>query len=137
MTDDIRFADVVEGVRATISAYTQALDDGRVDDVVATFLPDGTIELPGMGTHTGTDQLVAAYTGWRPRKPQRHLILNTVVTDWTATTASATSDLVFILLGSGGWSIQLVGRYHDVLHCTDGTWRFAHRRAEFVTPEAR
>ena len=52
-----RHADVVEGVRAAIAAYTHALDDGRTDDVVATFCPDGVIEIPGMGTHAGHDAL--------------------------------------------------------------------------------
>ena len=51
------YAEVVEGVRATIAAYTQALDDGRTDDVVATFCPDGVCDIPGMGTHRGHDAL--------------------------------------------------------------------------------
>ncbi len=37
----------------TIAAYTQALDDGRTDDVVGHVLPDGVCEIPGMGTHVG------------------------------------------------------------------------------------
>ncbi len=57
----MRYADVVEGIRATIAAYTHALDDGRTDDVVATFCPDGVVDIPGMGTHVGHDALRAAY----------------------------------------------------------------------------
>ncbi|HVC69299.1 MAG TPA: hypothetical protein VNC61_03445 [Acidimicrobiales bacterium] len=34
------FAEVAEEVRAVRAVYTQALD-GRTDDVVATFCPDG------------------------------------------------------------------------------------------------
>ena len=131
---DRTFADVAEGVRATIAEYTHALDDGRVDDVVATFCADGVIDLPGMGSHEGHDALRAAYTKWAPRRPQRHLVVNTHVTDWNDHQASATSDMIFLLMGEeGGWSVQLVGRYHDVLHHDDGTWRFHHRRAEFVS----
>ena len=44
------YADVAEGIRATLAAYAHALDDGRTDDVVATFCPDGAVEIPGMGT---------------------------------------------------------------------------------------
>ena len=135
MSDTLTFADVAEAVRATIAAYTHALDDGRAADVVATFCTDGTIDLPGMGTFTGHGALLAAYTGWAPRKPQRHLILNTLVTDWNDHEAKATSDLVFVLLGKEGWNIQLVGRYHDVLRRIDGNWLFSHRAAEFVTPK--
>ena len=56
------YAEVVEGIRATLAAYTHALDDGRTDDIVATFCPDGVVEIPGMGTHAGHDALRAAYT---------------------------------------------------------------------------
>ena len=80
---ELRFADVAEGVKATLAAYVHALDDGRAADVVATFTPDGVIDLPGMGTHSGADELLSAYTGWAPRRPQRHLVLNTHVTEWS------------------------------------------------------
>jgi ketosteroid isomerase-like protein len=129
---ETRYADAVEGIRAAIAAYTQALDDGRTDDVVATFCPDGVCEIPGMGTHQGHDALRAAYAKWTPRQPQRHLVLNTLVTEWNDHEAGATSDVVFLLQGGGGWSIQLVGRYHDTLHHHDGVWRFHRRVAEFV-----
>jgi hypothetical protein len=127
------YAEVVEGIRATIAAYTQALDDGRTDDVVATFCPDGVCDIPGMGTHEGHDALRAAYAKWRPRRPQRHLVVNTLVADWNDHEAHATSDVVFILKGDDGWGIQIVGRYHDTLHHADGAWRFHRRAAEFQT----
>ena len=127
----LRFADVAEGVRATLAAYAHALDDGRADDVVATFCPDGAIELPGMGTHEGHDALRAAYTKWAPRRPQRHLVLNTQVKDWDEHEATAISDVVFLLLRDDGWSVQLVGRYHDTLHNDGGAWRFHRRTATF------
>jgi SnoaL-like domain len=93
------YAEVIEGVRATIAAYAQALDDGRTDDVVATFCPDGVCDIPGMGTHAGHDALRDAYCKWKPRRPQRHLVVNTLVTDWDDHEANAISDVVFILQG--------------------------------------
>ncbi|GIU86506.1 MAG: hypothetical protein KatS3mg009_1021 [Acidimicrobiia bacterium] len=126
-------AEVVEGVRAAIAAYTQALDDGRTEDVVATFCPDGSCEIPGLGTHEGHEALLAAYARWAPRAPQRHLVVNTLVTHWGAAEAHAVSDVVFLLRRDRGWSVEVVGRYHDTLHrAADGTWRFHHRRAEFA-----
>ena len=125
--------EVAEGVRTAIAVYTQALDDGRTDDVVATFCPDGGCEIPGMGTHRGRGALYDAYSTWEPRRPQRHLVLNTVVAEWSDTEATAISDVVFLLLGESGWSVQLVGRYHDTLHNNSGTWRFHDRVATFVT----
>lgn len=133
MSINTTYADVAEGIRATIAAYTQALDDGRTDDVVATFCPDGVCDIPGMGTHEGHDALRQAYSQWKPRRPQRHLVVNTLVTDWNHDEANAISDVIFLLQGDSGWTIQLVGRYHDMLHHDDGTWRFHRRTAKFVT----
>ena len=133
MSTKATYAEVVEGVRSTLAAYTLALDDGRTDDVVATFCPDGGCDIPGMGTHQGHDALRAAYAKWTPRQPQRHLVVNTLVTDWSDHEAEAVSDVVFLLRGEAGWAVQLVGRYHDTLHHDAGTWRFHHRAATFVT----
>lgn len=129
----LTFAEVAEGVRNTLAAYVHALDDGRTDDVVATFCPDGTVDMGPMGRHEGHDALRVAYDGWAPRRPQRHLVVNTHITDWNDHEASAISDVVFLRQGSDGWAVQLVGRYHDTLHNEEGTWRFHHRAAEFVT----
>jgi hypothetical protein len=135
MTAPLTRTEVTEGVRATIATYTQALDDGRTDDVVATFCPEGVCEIPGLGTHRGHDALHGAFSAWEPKRPQRHLVLNTVVTEWSDTGATAVSDVVFLLLGKAGWSIQLVGRYRDTLHRDGDTWRFHHRVATFVTAD--
>jgi 3-phenylpropionate/cinnamic acid dioxygenase small subunit len=125
-------ADVRAGVRNALAAYAQALDDGRTDDVVATFCTDGAIDMGELGTHAGHDELRAAYGRWIPRTPQRHLVVNTNITAWSEGEAEATSDVVFLLKRPDGWKVQLVGRYHDVLHEDGGTWRFHHRTAEFV-----
>jgi hypothetical protein len=127
------FAEVAEGVRAALGTYTQALDDGRTDDIVATFCPDGGCEIPGLGHHSGHDALREAYARVVPRRPQRHLVLNTVIEQWSDTEVVASSDVVFLLLRESGWTTQLVGRYRDTLHCDDGTWRFHHRSATFET----
>ena len=74
-----------------------------------------------------------AYTKWAPRRPQRHLVLNTVIETWSDDEATAVSDVVFILLSDSGWEIKLVGRYNDVLHRDDASWRFHRRAATFVT----
>lgn len=126
------YAEVAEGVRATIARYTHALDDGRTDDIVATFCDDGGCDIPGLGRHTGHDALRVAFANWIPRRPQRHLVFNTLVTEWDERRAEATSDVVFLLKGASGWSAEAVGRYHDELRCDDGEWRFVRRAAEFL-----
>src|SRR5204863_7929936 len=96
------YAEVVEGVRAAIAAYTLALDDGRTDDVVATFCPDGSCDIPGLGAYEGRDALREAYERVKPARPQRHLVVNTLVTEWDAHEAKATSDVVLNLQGRDG-----------------------------------
>jgi hypothetical protein len=128
----VSYADVVEGVRAAIAVYTQALDDGRVDELVATFCADGSIDIPGMGAHAGHDALRTAYADWTPRMPQRHLVTNTLVTEWNDREARAVSDFAFLLRTDAGWSVQAVGRYDDTLRCEDGTWRFHRRTADVI-----
>jgi hypothetical protein len=125
------YADVVQGVRAAIAAYTHALDDGRTDDVVATFCADGAVDMPGLGTHGGHEALRAAYEKVKPRRPQRHLVANTLVTEWGDTEAHAVSDVVLLLQGDGGWSVAVVGRYDDVLHADGDRWLFHRRTATF------
>lgn len=127
------YSEVVEGIRATIARYTHALDDGRTDDVVATYCADGVFDMPGVGTFEGHDALRQAYAGWKPRVPQRHLVLNTLVDAWSDDEAVAISDVVLVVKDEATWPIQFVARYHDTLHHEDGMWKF-HRRA--VRPEA-
>lgn len=81
----------------------------------------------------GVRRALAAYSGWTPRRPQRHLVLNTHVVRWDEHEAEAASDIVFLLLAEAGWQVQLVGRCEDVLHHAAGTWRFHRRHAELVT----
>jgi ketosteroid isomerase-like protein len=126
------YAEVAEAVRNTIAAYTQALDDGRVDDVVATFCPDGVVDIEGMGTFEGHDALRQAYEGWKPRGPQRHVVANTLVTDWSDDQATAVSDVIFMFKGDAGWQIFTVGRYEDTFHRDGDTWKFHRRAGSFV-----
>lgn len=127
------YAEVTAGVGAALAAYTHALDDGRTDDLVATFCPDGWCDMPGLGRHEGHDALRAGYGKIAPTRPQRHMVSNIHVSAWDDGEAHATSDVVLLLKGERGWSVQVVGRYRDVLHCDDaGVWRFHSRVAEFA-----
>jgi len=129
---DTTYADVAAGVSAALAAYTHALDDGRPDDIVATFCDDGGCDIPGLGKFQGRDALRDAYSGFQPQQSMRHVVVNTEITEWNDHEAKATSDVLVLGKGESGWSIAIVGRYHDTLHFDDGTWRFHHRAAEFV-----
>jgi ketosteroid isomerase-like protein len=118
-------------VRDTIAAYTMAVDDGRTDDVVATFCPDGRVDLPGVGAFTGHAAIRAAFSGMKSRPSVKHVVVNTHVTECDGESATAISDLIVLRKDASGWVIHLVGRYFDVLHHGDGGWRFHARKLEF------
>ena len=124
-------ASVAAAVHAALAAYAQALDAGRTDDLVELFCPDGTAEIVGRGTFEGHEAIRAAYGAWRPTKPQRHVVGNTVITSWAGDDATAISDLAFFQRGASGWTVPLVGRYDDTLHRHDGVWRFQRRVTTF------
>ena len=125
-------AQAVNDIRDVIAAYAQALDDGRTDDVVATFCPDATVSLPGTDVIRGHEAIRAAYAAMTPRRPQRHVVANTVVSEVDDHTARATSDVLVLGRGEAGWVVHLVGRYTDQLRRVEGGWRFAARTLQFV-----
>jgi hypothetical protein len=142
----VTYADVDAGVRAAIARYAQAVDDGRADDVAATFCPDGSADIPGAGVITGTEALRAYFAGLTAGQ-SRHVVVNTHVTEWDAGQAAAISDLIVLgRAGDRGWSVILVGRYHDTLHSRDhgdsgsagpasegdGAWLFHSRTLRFA-----
>ena len=123
---------VAAGVHAAIATYAQALDAGRIDDVVKLFCSDGVAQIAGSGTFQGHDAIRSGYAGWLPTQPQLHLVANTVITSWDTEQATATSDLAFLRRDEAGWAVQLVGRYDDTLHRHDGGWRFQRRVTTFL-----
>ena len=123
---------MAEGVRAAIATYTHALDDGRTDDVVATFCPDGFCDMPGLGRHEGHDALREAYGEWKPVRPQRHLVLNTVVTEWDDGRGAGHQRLRLLVegrAGVGAWSSSAATTTSSTATAT--AWRFHSRVAEF------
>jgi hypothetical protein len=131
--ETVSYADVVAGVRTAIARYAQAVDDGRAADVVATFCPDGSADIPGAGIITGPEALLGYFAGLRPRGRSRHVVVNTDVTEWNAGAATAVSDLIVLgRTAEAGWAVQLVGRYDDLLHSQDGCWRFHSRTLRFA-----
>jgi ketosteroid isomerase-like protein len=126
------YVEVVEGVRATIAAHAHAQDDGRADDLAVLYTPDGVVDVPGIGTFEGAEALRNVFAGWQPQGPQRHLVVNTLVTDWSNDEAQATSDVVFVARGESGWSVQVVGRYFDTFQKSDGAWLLSRRKMEFT-----
>lgn len=131
-TAAIAFAEVAEQIRALLAALAQAQDDGRTEDLVSLYAEDGIVDVPGIGSFAGVNALREAFAGWAPTVPQRHIVTNTLVTEWDTGSARATSDVVFVQRGESGWAVTTVARYHDTFRNADGTWALARRSMEFT-----
>lgn len=126
-------AEVTAGIQATMGHYARALDEGRTDDVVALFTPDGTAEIVGMGTFQGQDAIRGAYAALAPTQPQLHLVANTVLTAWDEDEATAISSFVFLQRGESGWATPVTGRYDDTFRKSDEDgWLIRSRTTTFV-----
>lgn len=127
------YADILAGVQTAIASYGHALDDARIDDVVGTFCADGVFEIPAAGTRAeGLHELSKNFAGFASTAPQRHVVVNTQLTEWGEEQAYALSDLLVIHKADGRWAIQFVGRYDDHLRNQDGLWKFSRRTLTFV-----
>jgi uncharacterized protein (TIGR02246 family) len=132
---EVAFPEVAEHVRALIAEHAQAQDDGRVDDIAALYCPDGAFVVPGMGRYEGRETIRETWAAWAAATPegrlQRHVVTNTVITEWDAEQARASSDAILLSKGEAGWAIGVVARYHDTFRRTAEGWRIALRDEEF------
>lgn len=120
-----------EEIRNLLAGYVHALDDGRVDEVLSLWEPDGVFELVGVGEFEGSDALRGFYQGMgSPTGPQAHLVGNTLIAFEGDDAATVVSDFLLAKKGDG-WSLTGRGRYHDIVRRAPGGWRFVRRSVRF------
>jgi hypothetical protein len=66
-----RLPDQLE-IRELIARYNYAIDEGRPEEWVSTFVADGTFESTALGTHTGPEALHAFASGYIAAVTGRH-----------------------------------------------------------------
>jgi len=121
-----------ELIRETIVRYAHLADRGRIDELVALFTEDATLEAgerpPARGRAAirdflvGTAERLATATA---RPLLRHHVSNVLVAVEEREAASAESYFLAVTeRGPDHW-----GRYRDRLVARDGRWLFHHRRA--------
>ena len=122
--DARRLLDHVE-IRELAARYNYAIDEGRPEEWVATFVPDGTFESAALGVHTGTDALLAFATGYSAAVTGRHCTSDYVV---EVDGDEATSRCYLILVNNASTPIvSVTAVYEDRLRRTADGWRFVHR----------
>jgi ketosteroid isomerase-like protein len=126
------YADVFAGVYTTVAAHAQHQDAGDTDGIMALYIKDAVLEVPGMGAYQGADAIRAAFDDWKPKGLQRHMPVNVVITDWDDERARATTDVVFIAQGDAGWAVRIVARYLDEFRRDGERWLLTRRADEYI-----
>jgi hypothetical protein len=66
-------------IRELVARYNYAIDEGRPEEWVTTFVPDGTFESSALGTHTGAEALLAFAKGYISAVSGRHCTSDFVI----------------------------------------------------------
>jgi hypothetical protein len=130
-------AEDLEAIRRTLAAYSIAGDRMRLEELAATFLGDGVLEIP-TATLSGRAAIAAGLGGARqarspdaPAPPGRrrpsfvrhHLTTCLLELTGPDTAAGRTYFTVFTDIGP-----DHAGVYADRLRKADGQWLFEHRK---------
>jgi hypothetical protein len=114
-------------IRELVARYNYAIDEGRADEWVNTFVPDGTFESSALGTHTGADALLSFAKGYIEAFPGRHCTSDFVI-EIDGDDARSRCYLIAVNNGTMPPSILATAVYEDVLRRTPDGWRFVHRK---------
>ena len=114
-------------ISATLSAYSQLLDDGRFEPWSDLFTEDARLSFPGQDVQ-GREAIRALMEKVQPDGARgKHLTANSMVAV-DGDTATGTTDYLFVRAGPNGVGILSAGRYHDTLVREGGRRRFRERR---------
>jgi ketosteroid isomerase-like protein len=121
-----------DAIREVIARYAQLIDRGRIDEVVALFAEDASLEAGDRPPARGRDAIRAFFLGTGRRlaaattRPLIRHHVSTVAIDLEGPTA-ATATSYFLAITERGpdhW-----GRYRDRFVLRDGRWLIGHRLA--------
>jgi uncharacterized protein (TIGR02246 family) len=117
--------------------YMTALDRGDVETLVDCFTPDGSLDSPAVGRHSGHAAIRAfaeRFARFHAGGAQlRHVISNLAV-EIDGDRAAATCYLLNMLTRDGRSQLLAPGRYECELVKSAGQWRF-HRRVVILDHE--
>ena len=130
---EIEIADEL-GIRRTLAAYCQHLDDGDFGALAHQFTADGTIMFEDRNGATGRAEIEAWFAeSYTPDRRGRHLTVNTII-DLEGDRATVRSDFAFLGFQDGDLRPLFVGRYHDDFVRDEGRWLIRQRIAVFLPP---
>ncbi|MFD1210801.1 nuclear transport factor 2 family protein [Arthrobacter sp. GCM10027362] len=126
----------VEAIRRLTHEYSWAVDNARLDDIVALFTEDAEWDVTafGMDTVRGSDALRAFYAGLIENTTHRcHLALNHRI-DVNGDSAAATVYIHAFVTMPDGRRDESLGYYSDSYVRTGQGWKFQRRAAYPLLP---
>ena len=130
---EIEIADEL-GIRRTLAAYCQHLDDGDFGALAHQFTADGTIQFEDRNGATGRAEIEAWFAETSaPGRRGRHLTVNTII-ELDGDQATVRSDFAFLGFLHGELRPLFAGRYHDDFVRDEGRWLIRQRTAVFLPP---
>ncbi|GER22307.1 hypothetical protein NCCP1664_08040 [Zafaria cholistanensis] len=126
----------VEAIRRLTHEYSWAVDNARLDDIVALFAEDAEWDVTAFGMEVvrGTEAIRAFYTGLIENTTHRcHLALNHRI-DVDGDTAAATVYIHAFVTTGDGRRDESLGYYADSYVRTSQGWKFQRRAAYPLLP---
>ena len=117
--------------------YTTALDRGDVETLVDCFTPDGSLDSPAVGRHTGHAAIRAfaeRFARFHAGGAQLRHVISNLAAEIDGDRATATCYLLNVLTRDGESRLLAPGHYECELVKSDGQWRF-HRRVVILDHE--
>ena len=116
-------------IQETISRYHEGASTSDLDQIIATFLPDGIWEVPSLALraegHAGLRETMAALVDQLEYLVQINAPAIIEVDGDTATARTLVRECT--KLRDGGMYMDLVGQFQDRLRLTADGWRFEQR----------
>ena len=110
--------------------YTTALDRGDVETLVDCFTPDGSLDSPAVGQHSGHAAIRAfaeRFARFHERGAQLRHVISNLTAEIDGDRARATCYLLNVLTRDGKSELLAPGRYECELVKSEGKWRFQRR----------
>jgi 3-phenylpropionate/cinnamic acid dioxygenase small subunit len=116
-----------EMVRELFARFCHSIDEGRYQEWVGTFTPDGVFDSPVAGRHAGREGLLkftrALAASEMGKVKQRHLVTNLSMS-LEEERGTALCNLTVYVTRDGVTSLLLVGGYNVQLRKIQGQWYF-------------
>ncbi|MCK5892579.1 nuclear transport factor 2 family protein [Aeromicrobium sp.] len=122
-------------IAALYDAYGRAFDEGRPDDYVETFTPDGRFTLPDGNVVEGRDGLHRLASRAASSSARSHHFVRNLQVEVSGETATGTAHAIAVAVAGDAVELLVAGVYRDTLVRTPDGWRFATRTVTPLGPE--